>query len=175
MSEDESQPPQAATGGRRSESGGQVDEANVAYPGRPRCKCICGECRRRPGRRVACGICHHLVGPGCCLHSEHPPRCHICARLPAPDPQEEPTSTAAGVRRNEGGGGVTVFPQFRRETLPEASLTYPSSAVVGEGTDLILEETPTKVEDPEVDEWTKHLVTKDGKTYFPRQESSFEE
>ena len=65
---------------------------------------------------------------------------------------------------------MTVFPQLRRETLPDTPLTFPSSAVVGEGTDLTLTETPTKVEDPEGDEWTKHLVTKDGKTYFSAPE-----
>ena len=68
---------------------------------------------------------------------------------------------------------MRVFPQLRRETLPEASLTYPSSAVVGEGTDLVIEETPTQVEDPEVDEWTKNQVTKGGKTYFSSAEKFY--
>ena len=55
MSEAEAQPPQAATGGRGSESGGQVDGA---------------------------------------------------------------TPTTAGVRGNEGGGEVTVFPQGSGDDLP---------------------------------------------------------
>ena len=70
---------------------------------------------------------------------------------------EEATLTTAGVRGNEGGGEVLVLPQLRRETLPDTSLTFPSSAVVGEGTDLVIEETPTQVEDPAFDEWTKNL------------------
>ena len=46
-------------------------EEYVEHPARARCQL----CRRQPGRRVTCGICQYRVGPGCCLHSEHPPRC----------------------------------------------------------------------------------------------------
>merc|ERR1711994_94264 len=73
---------------------GSIDDY-VEHPGRPKCQI----CRRQPGRRVTCGICQYRVGPGCCLHSEHPPRCIFCAQLPEPNPQEERAGDAA--RRDE--------------------------------------------------------------------------
>ena len=49
---------------------------------RPECACRCG-CTRRLGRRIACPIRHHHVGPGChpepCWNPEAQ-CCHVCAR-----------------------------------------------------------------------------------------------
>ena len=41
---------------------------------RSRCQCKCG-CRKKPGRRMVCPSCGHLVGPGCqpgCANGVHP-------------------------------------------------------------------------------------------------------
>ena len=67
-------------------------DRHVEHPGRARCQI----CRRQPGRRVTCGICQYRVGPRCCLHSEHPPRCIFCAQLPEPNPQEERAGDTVG-------------------------------------------------------------------------------
>ena len=72
----------------------------------------------------------------------------------------------AGVRGNKGGGGIIVFPQLRRETLPDTSPTYPSSAVVEDGSDLVIRTIPTHVGDSETNEWAKHLSIKNGKTFY---------
>ena len=56
--------------------------AAIEVPSRPRCACRCG-CRRRPGRRIQCPGCGHLVGPGCdpvpCWNQQTG-ACHVCAQ-----------------------------------------------------------------------------------------------
>ena len=64
-----------------------------ARPNRARCQCLCG-CRRRPGRRAACEVCQQLVGPGCCVETTTPLRCHVCAyHFPARDLQRQQMQT----------------------------------------------------------------------------------
>ena len=64
-----------------------------ARPNRARCQCLCG-CRRRPGCRAACEVCQQLVGPGCCVETTTPLRCHVCAyHFPARDLQRQQMQT----------------------------------------------------------------------------------
>ena len=59
------------------------------------CQCRCG-CRRRPGRRIPCRICQHLICPGFCAtdHEIGAPTgiCHECSEA---NPQETDGATAA--------------------------------------------------------------------------------